>query len=528
MGPHLPPLSALPCLFFAHPIISQCMAKTTPKAYLDLKELSQKLHTYASILGLLHWDQETYMPPGAIVPRSSQIAELSHLIHEGRTSSLFKKHLEKLVHLNTGKLKAKNLSKYESANLREWHKDFLRATKLPAHFVKEASQLAAEASPIWASAKQTNQFKLFAPYLEKIVAMNRRKAEILGFGDHPYDALIEAYEPCMTTARLRRLFTPLRHKLETLLKKIQQQHPQENPLLAKKVSEKKQLLLGKRLLALLPANPAHTRLDLSSHPFSLALHPHDSRITTRILPRSFMSNIFSILHETGHSLYEMGLQTEHWGTPLGEPVSLSIHESQSRWWETRIGRSLPFCKLFFPMIQKEIPWLNGMTPHAFYRAINHVRPSFTRVEADEVTYCLHVILRFEIEQMLIDGRLQVYDLPEAWNEKMKEIFGIAPRNDREGCLQDIHWSLGDFGYFPTYALGNLFASQFFTAFEKEHKDWESKVEAGELSFLYAWLKEKIHRWGRMYNSDELVKKITGEPLSESAYCNYLNKKYSEI
>jgi carboxypeptidase Taq len=274
---------------------------------------------------------------------------------------------------------------------------------------------------------------------------------------------------------------------------------------------------------------AYTRLDLSSHPFSLALHPHDSRITTRIIPDKFMSNIFSILHEAGHSLYEMGLPIATWGTPLSDAVSLSIHESQSRWWETLIGRSFPFWKSFYPMLQKELPnHFKKVSLENFYRAINKFAPSFVRVEADEVTYCLHVILRFEIEKELVKGNLQVSDLPAAWNEKMKEYFGIVPPNDTLGCLQDIHWSLGDFGYFPTYALGNLFAAQFFRTFAKKFPDWTERVSQGELHFIREWLKMNIHRFGRMYNAEELVKKVTGKPLSETAYCSYLKKKYTEI
>ncbi len=358
--------------------------------------------------------------------------------------------------------------------------------------------------------------------------MNRKKADILGFSEHPYDALLEGYEPCMTTSKVAAIFGSLQKELKGLLKAIVAGRETDDSFLHRTVGEEKQMELGRLLLAKLPMDAAYSRLDLSSHPFSLALHPHDSRITTRIIPDAFMSNIFSILHETGHSLYEMGLPAEHWGTPLGEYVSLSIHESQSRWWETLIGRSLPFWKFLYPSVQKELPFLKKIPLQKFYRAINQVKPTLIRVEADEVTYCLHVILRFEIEQMLISGKLPVSDLPDAWNGKMKDILGIVPPNDAQGCLQDIHWSLGDFGYFPTYALGNLFSAHFFSAFAKAHPDWESRVEAGDLAFVRDWLKDKIHRWGKMYNSEELAKRISGAPLSESAYVSYLKKKYSEI
>ncbi len=500
-----------------------------PKPYLDLKEFSTEIHTYNSILTLLHWDQETYMPSGGITPRSHQIAQLSSLIHELKTSRKYKGLLEKLVHISTGKVKIKGLPKILHHAVREWHREYTRSVKLPASFVKTFSQVTSEASQIWSIAKKENNFKLFAPFLEKIVDLVRKKTEILGFTDHPYDALLESYEPCMTASRVTAIFDPLQKELRGLLKKIGESKQVDNRFLHKTVSESAQTQAGKLLLSKLPMEMAYTRLDLSAHPFSLALHPHDSRITTRIIPNNFMSNLFSILHEAGHSFYEMGLPLEHWGTPLAEAASLSVHESQSRWWETLIGRSLPFLKFFYPQLQKALPThLKSISLDRFYRAVNQVKPTFIRVEADEVTYCLHVIIRFEIEKALITGSLEVSDLPEAWNEKVKEFLGITPPDDTQGCLQDIHWSLGDFGYFPTYALGNILSAQFFTAFAKDHPDWEKKTEKGDLAFIRAWLKENIHRWGKSYSSEELVKKVTGKPLSETAYVSYLKKKYTDI
>jgi carboxypeptidase Taq len=499
----------------------------TPQAFADLHELSVEIHTYGSILSLLHWDQETFMPSGAISPRSHQISLLSTLIHEKKSSRKFKECLEKLVHMSTGKPKVKGLSKPQQVMLREWRKDFARATKLPTSFVKTFSQVTSEASQVWALAKKENNFKIFAPFLSKIIELCREKASIFGFEDHPYDALLETYEPCMTTRKVGVIFEGLQKELTALLKKITAARQIDNRFLQKKINEGTQVEIGQMILSHLPADSAYTRLDLSAHPFSTGLHPHDSRITTRILPNNFMSNIFSVLHETGHSLYEMGLPLETWGTPLSEAVSLSVHESQSRWWETLIGRSLPFWKHFYPLLQKLHP-MKGVPLDRFYHAINKVSPSLIRVEADEVTYCLHVILRFEIEKQLISGKLSVSDLPEAWNAKMKEYLGITPPSDAQGCLQDIHWSLGDFGYFPTYALGNILSAQFFTAFAKKHPDWEKKVAKGELTFIRDWLKTNIHQWGRTYNSEELAKRVTGKPLSEDAYCTYLKKKYADI
>lgn len=500
-----------------------------PKSFTDLRELSTEIHHFNSILTLLHWDQETYMPPGGITPRSEQVSHLSELVHEKRTSRRFKDCLEKLVSLSTGKLKVKGLSKSQQVMVREWRKEFLRMNKLPASFVKNFSQVTSEASQIWASAKKDNNYKVFAPFLEKIIGLCRQKAEIWGFEDHPYDALLESYEPCMNTRKVSAIFDGVQKELTTLLKKINACRHVDNRFLHKKVDDDKQIEIAKMFLAALPMDMAYTRVDLSSHPFSMALHPHDSRITTRILPNHFMSNIFSVLHEAGHSFYEMGLPLATWGTPLSEPVSLSVHESQSRWWETLIGRSLPFWQHFYPLLQKAIPnVLKGIPLDRFYRAINKVSPTMIRVEADEVTYCLHVILRFEIEKELISGSLNVHDLPAAWNAKMKKYLGITPPNDAQGCLQDIHWSLGDFGYFPTYALGNILSAQFFTAFSKEHPDWEKRVAAGDLGFVREWLTSNIHCWGKTYNTEELAKRVTSKPLSENAYCAYLKKKYAEI
>ena len=500
-----------------------------PKALEDLREISTEIQHLDSILSLLHWDQETYMPLGGISPRSHQISTLSALIHEKKTSKKFKKALEALISLKTGKLKIKGLSPKEKAMIREWLKNYTRLRKLPSSFIKTFTAVTSEATQVWSLAKKNNQFQLFQPFLTKIIELNQKKAEILGYQDHPYDALLEHYEPCMNTRKLDAIFGRLKKQISALLDKILSKKELDSRFLFKKVPHEKQLQLGLLLLQKLPMEHTYTRLDLSSHPFSIAMHPHDSRITTRILPHHFMSNLFSILHEAGHSYYEMGLLSDNFGTPLGEPVSLSIHESQSRWWETLIGRSLPFWQWFYPILKKECPSLLKSIPlERFYRSFNKVTPSLIRVEADEVSYCLHVILRYEIEKELMTHKLSVQDLPKRWNEKFLECFGLTPPNDSLGCLQDIHWSLGDFGYFPTYALGNLFAAQFFTSFVKDHPDWGERVARGDLAFIRDWLASKIHRWGRMYNSEELVKKITGKPLSETAYCNYLKGKYKEI
>ncbi len=497
--------------------------------YQDLWELSKKIHTLGSVLSLLRWDQETYMPMGGITPRAEQIALLAEEIHRRKIGSSFRTKLVKLIHLSSGKIREKGLSKPEVVAVKEWRREFLRSTKLSANFVKEFAQATSEACQVWTLAKRENRFELFAPFLQKIVHLNQKKADTFGFEHHPYDALLESYEPCVTTRRLEGLFEGLQKQLQKLLRDIEPRESPSQACLQGTFGEEAQWALGQRLMAILPLEHQHVRLDRSSHPFSTSLHPLDHRITSRTLPNNLLSHLFSVLHESGHALYEMGLPAAHYGTPLAETVSLSIHESQSRWWETLIGRSYPFWQFFYPTVQEIFPKeFKNVSLQTFYAAMHHVSPSFIRVEADEVTYNLHVILRFTMEKALISGELKVIDLPDAWNAKSRELLGIVPPTNREGCLQDIHWACGDFGYFPTYALGNLFAAHFFTAFAKEHPDWEREVSVGNFMFIRDWLKRNIHQWGRTYSADELAMKVTGKKLTEAAYCRYLKQKYTAL
>lgn len=498
------------------------------KDYEELLESSKKPYTLSSVLSLLTWDQETYMPHQGTQARSSQIALISSLIHEAKTSDTFRKQLEKLIDIETGKVLKPHLSSIQKAALREWRKDYLRLTKLPVSFVHQFSETTSLATQIWAKARKENDFNHFAPTLEKIVDLCRKKADILGYTEHPYDALVDLYEPSMKTSTLIPLFTNLEKGLKTLVKKLSEKTPINDGFLFNNYSRDKQILFGNLVLDKLNIDRNYMRLDESTHPFSTSLHPTDNRITTRILPHNLLSNIYSILHEAGHGLYEMGLPVEYFGTPICEATSIGIHESQSRWWETRIGKSLPFWVHFYPLLQDTFPQLDSISFDHFYKAIHAVKPSLIRIESDEVSYCLHVLLRFDIEKALIEGSLPVKDIPSYWREKMKDLLGIIPQTDTEGCLQDIHWSCGDFGYFPTYALGNLYASHFFESFEKEHPNWGKNVEKGEFNFIKEYLRENIHHYGRTYSPQELTEKLTGKPLCETAYLNYLNKKYLKI
>ncbi|MBS4169111.1 carboxypeptidase M32 [Parachlamydia sp. AcF125] len=496
--------------------------------YKKLHEISRNTRILEGIDALLHWDQETYMPEGAAAIRAEQQKIMAGLIHKGKIAKPFVNTLSRLIDIKSGKILAKGLGKAKNAALKVWRKEYLKEVALPTRFVEDFAKLTSQSLLVWRSARQENSFRRFAPYLEKIIQMNRQKADLLGFQAHPYDALLDSYEPGMTTERLTPTFSDLKQFLVGLIKKIQKKPPIDDRFLFGKFAKSKQIAFSQLVLKGMHYDMHCGRLDFSIHPFSSASHPTDSRITTRIHPTSLLSNLRSVMHEAGHGLYERGLPMNEYGSPLGQPASLGIHESQSRWWETRIGQSLPFWKYYFPLLQKEFKGFQKITLEEFYKASNKVQASFIRVEADEVTYNLHVILRFEIEKALIEGSLPIKEIPEAWNEKLKQFLGLIPSTDSEGCLQDIHWSLGCFGYFPTYSLGNLYAAQLFSAFEKESPDWENKVAKGEMKFIKEWLAKSIFQFGQQYSSVELVEKISGSSFSSKPFCNYLESKYKAI
>jgi carboxypeptidase Taq len=499
------------------------------RSYQNLLKLSQQARILTGISHLLDWDQETYMPPGAATIRGLQLATLAGLIHEQKTGKKFKTALAKLIDIPTGKILERDLSGEQQAALKQWRRDFVQEQALPKKFVADFAQLSSQSILAWREAKQSNSFLKFAPFLEKLIMMSRKKADYLGYPNHPYDALLDQYEPEATTQGVAILFTSLQKSITKLLGAISQAKQVDDSLLHGDFPEDKQISFAHLILKDMGYHLEHGRLDLSSHPFSSSSHPTDSRITTRIHPTSVMSCISVILHEAGHALYEMGLPKEHYGSPLGDAISLGVHESQSRWWETRIGQSKPFWHHYLPLLQKHFKGkFDQIDLPMFYRAINKVQPSLIRVDADEVTYPLHVILRFELERGLIEGSLKIRDIPDAWNAKMKELLGVVPQTDTQGCLQDIHWAMGGFGYFPTYTLGNLYASQLFESFEKKHQDWEKRVAKGELHFITQWLHEAVHRHGRRYSSQEILKQATGKKPISAPYIHYLESKYREI
>ncbi len=486
-----------------------------------LKTLSKEIALLSSISGLLEWDQETHMPSQAIDMRASQLELMAGLIHKHKTSSTFKKTLSELIDL----MATKEHSLEMQAAAREWLKDFLRDSKLPSSFVKNFSKTTSAALAAWDEAKKTANFHLFLPHLEKIVTLSRKKANLLEYKEHPYDALLDLYEPDLTTATLTTLFEKLKPPLIHILKETQKKQKKVDLNLGI-FAEDLQIKTGHLLLRAMGFSKESSRLDTSSHPFCTGLHPKDIRMTTRIDVKDPSSSIFSVIHEGGHGLYHQNLPEEHFGTPLCEAASYGVDESQSRLWETIIGRGFPFWKFFYPKLQELFPDdLSTISLNDFYCWINRIEPSTIRVEADEVTYCLHIILRFELEKGLIDGSIQAKDVPTIWNKKMEEYLGITPSNDQEGCLQDIHWAMGGIGYFPTYALGNLLAAQLFESIKLSHPDFKQKIEIGDFSFLREWLYENIHKHGKIYPPKELILKASGKPLGVESYINYLETKF---
>ncbi|WP_420421042.1 carboxypeptidase M32 [Simkania sp.] len=499
---------------------------TVKEKYDRLHKIGKEIRLLVSFGYFLEWDQETFMPKGAIEFRSEQIELISSITHREKTSERFKEALEALIDLDTGKPHDDDLDEEQKANLREWHREYLHETKLPNDFVKAFAKTSSKATNAWAQAKNNDTFETFAPHLHELIELCRKKADYIGYEDHPYDAFLSIYEPGVTTQTLKDLFGALKPFLSDLLKAVSQKQTVDDRFLHGSFSQESQLEFDKYLLEVMHLDPKHSRLDLSEHPFCLGLHPHDVRLTTHTVCSNFMHSISAVMHEGGHAIYELQLPVQQYGAPLGEFASYGMHESQSRWWETIIGLSRPFWEFAYPKLQSTFPTsLEKVNLETFYQAINRCRPSCIRIFADEISYILHIILRFEIELAFLEGKLEVADLPQAWNDKMQESLGITPQDDKEGCLQDIHWSAGLFGYFPTYALGNLYAAQLYQIFTQTFPDHQDRMRQGNFTFIKDFLKEKIHRFGKQYPPLELLERATGSPLSPEPYMNYLKNKF---
>lgn len=490
--------------------------------YDSFLEMTREIGRLDSTAALLDWDSETYMPEGGLAVRAEQLTMLARLAHERRTSKELCDLLDRLDDNADDDAAA--------ANVREVRRLVRRATKIPRRLVERIAHATTLAKPAWAKARKESAFDQFAPHLEGLLDLKRQVADAIGFDGERYDALLDEYEPGATAAELTRVFSSLRAPLADFVARIAgaKRHP-DFSILERRFPVETQKLWSRQMAEIIGFDFKRGRIDVSTHPFCSGTGPGDVRLTTRYQERFFSPAFFGTLHEAGHGLYEQGLPAEHVFTPRGQAVSLGIHESQSRLWENLVGRSRPFWERFYPQCQVAFPEaLADVSLDAFYGAINTVRPSPIRVEADEVTYNLHIILRFELERDLLEQRLAVKDVPAAWNQRMRELLGITPKDDAEGCLQDIHWSMGAFGYFPTYALGNLYASQFFAAAGRAIPDLAGQTRRGEFKPLLAWLRTSIHEHGMRYRAHELVKKITGAPLSIEPFMRHLYEKFSPI
>jgi carboxypeptidase Taq len=494
-------------------------------AYADLIRRTREANVLASCGSLLNWDESTYMPRQGSAYRGEQMGLLARLGHEMITAPVI---AERLATVESSEL-VRDPESDAAANVREIRRGYDRAVKVPAALVEELARVATRAQQAWRDSRKASDFAAFRPHLETIVALLRKKADAIGYRESRYDALLDEYEPGATAAEITSVFAALRADLVPLISAIAASGRKPNrEILKREFPVDRQRLFGEEAAAAIGFDFDAGRLDETTHPFCSGIGPGDCRITTRYNVHHFNESFFGVLHEAGHGLYEQGLRPEHIGTPLGSACSLGIHESQSRLWENQVGRGRPFWEHFFPRARQTFASLRDVSLDDWLFAINDVQPSFIRVEADEATYNLHIVLRFEIEQALLSGDIAVADLPGAWNEKFRQLLGLKVESDAQGCLQDIHWSLGGLGYFPTYTLGNLYAAQLMETARRDLPGLEGDFRTGTFARLKDWLNEKVHRPGQRYRAGELCRRVTGRPLDHRPLIAYLRGKYAPL
>jgi carboxypeptidase Taq len=485
----------------------------------------QKMHTVADIRyasALLQWDQETYLPPKGAPIRGQQIATLSELAHRHFTEDSLGDLLKEL-------LQTEGLTPDEKRNAQLTQEDYERQKKLPSAFVRTLSETVNKSFHSWIEARKKNDFTLFAGDLGKLAELKKQEADLLGYEAHPYNALLNDHDKGATVQLVDKVFNSVRQPLKDLLEKIRNAKQVDDRFLHQHFPKDKQWAFGMQLLKDLGYDFEAGRQDISEHPFSISFNSQDVRITTRIDENNLANMTWSCIHELGHAFYEQNLPMEQYGLPLGEAASYTIHESQSRLWENHVGRSLVFCERFFPLIKQFFPeQLANIPTDKFYRGINKVEPSLIRTEADELTYHFHIMIRYELEKLLIEGNLPVSDIPAYWNEQYSKYLGVTVPNDTKGCLQDVHWSHGSFGYFPTYSLGSFYAAQFYHSANQSITDLMGQIQKGETSALLNWLSKRVHRFGRKYISEDLSKEVSGEPLNIEYFIQYVADKYKYI
>lgn len=473
---------------------------------------------------VLDWDQQTYMPEEGGEHRAQQLAALAGIIHETHTGAGMGELLDRLQE------HAADLSADDAAALRVARRDFERESRLPRRLVEELSRSESEGQLQWQEARRRNDFSLFLPSLTRIISLVREKAEHIGFTEHPWDALHDGFEPGSDTRTVREVFGPLRQATVRLLERIRESgNVVDDAILYRDWPEDSQEAFARAEAERFGFDFRRGRLDRAVHPFATSFGNRDVRITTRY-DRNFLSTaVFGIFHEAGHGMYEQGIADGLIRSPLGTSASLAVHESQSRLWENLIGRSETYWQYAWPKLQAAFPHTVAASDRdEFIRAINRVTPSLIRVEADEITYNLHIMIRFELELALLDGSLEPAGLPDAWNALYRDQLGITPQDDAEGCLQDVHWSAGLFGYFPTYALGNVMSVQLLEAHRAQNPELDSQTARGDFSRLATWLRDNVHSHGSRYLPQELLERATGRRLDPAPYIAYLDNKFSRI
>jgi len=491
-------------------------------SYKKFQKMYSKIADIGYSIAVLNWDQETYMPPKSAEKRAQQIATLSGIVHEMATSKKLGKLLKKLK-------KNKKLSQIEQKNVKIALKDYKTSKKFSTDFVMKESKAISTAFQAWIKAREENNFEIYIPALTEIVKIQREKAKILGYKEHPYNALMNQFEPGATVAEIDALFKDVKEKLTPFTETIFAKKKPNNKFMFLHFSHQKQWDFGLDVLKQLGFDFEAGRQDLSEHPFTTGFNAQDIRLTTRVNENNFYDMLWSCIHEGGHGLYEQGLPTEQYGLACGQAVSLGIHESQSRLYENNVGRSKAFWKTNYKKLQEVFPEnLKKTTFDAFYNGINIVEPSLIRTDADELTYHFHIMIRYEIEKKLIEGSIEVKDLSKIWNEEYKKYLKIEVPSDKEGVLQDVHWAHGGFGYFPTYSLGSFYAAQFFNKAKQDVKDLEVEISKGNMKPLLNWLRENIHQYGKLYSAKKLCEKATGEALDFRYFMDYVQEKFGEI
>lgn len=500
------------------------------KAYEELCATARNWWHLESAAQLAAWDQETYMPSGAAGARAEQLSALAAIIHERQTSPRIG---ELIAACEEDSSLMADPSSPTARDVREFRRDYDLETKLPKELVEEAARTGSQAQQVWKTAREKNDFAMFKPWLEKMVDIARRKAACYGWDSvdgEAYDALLNIYEPGLKAKEVERIFTPLGERLAELVARLGDGTPPDTRVLGTEIPAATQHEFGMFVLDAIGFDLEAGRLDTTTHPFCSGFATGDTRLTTRYREERFTDALYGTMHEGGHGIYEQGLpKAEYFGQPLSQSISLGIHESQSRMWENAVGRSREFWAWALPHAQRIMaPALSGTSVDEMHRAVNTASPSFIRVEADEATYNLHIMVRFEIERAITNGDLSVDDVPTVWNDTFKKYLGLNVPDDRRGCLQDVHWSFGLMGYFPTYCLGNLYAAQLWETINEQIPDLPEQISAGEFGALKTWLNENIHSHGRRYRASELCEKLTGRALSADPLLRQLEGKLAPI